>query len=568
MKHSLFRQITGTLLLFVLLLETIVLCAEALTPGTESAAQSGAVGDVIDGIITDVTGNDGIYDVPPESVAVLCGGEQAEKIAVPVGGQVALSARFFPDETSENHRKLVWNAADPEIAEVRNGILYANGVGQTTLTLSLESDPAVSVSVPVTVGEIYAEEFSLAFEGGETSIALPEGMTAALVPVFSPYDVTADAVEFSSSDESVATVDRGGIVRAVSAGEAIVTAAYRSLTPRGEAYAELFAEASVRVVPNASPIVPPETLGVDFHDFSLENGVCVGYTGMEGRFSASIAPENCSDRLLVWESSDEDVLEIGQDGSYRLKGKGVATLTVYSAFAPEVAVSSTVEVRNRSLDFTADVDGAILSPAGENAMSVPAGSSVRIAISSPLRDLYIKYETSDPACADISDEGTLLTYRASEEVVLTVTVADNAGFRGEGGDLCSFITVRLTVTRQQFSDKMENWGLFVRKIFGHFGAFTVLGMLAGSVACCFDKKSGKRRLLVLAALILFGFAFAGLTEILQLPLFTVGRGAAFSDVLIDFSGYLPGMLAVYGVYLIAVSITERVKSRRKRARNE
>ncbi len=568
MKHSIYRTIAGTLLLFVLLLEAIMLCGEALMPGQESAAQSGAVGDIVDDFMTDFTGEDGIRDVPPEEVLIL-GGEEEGGIRIPIGAELPAKVRILPEETSENHRKLSWASADPDIVSVRNGTLCANALGVTTVTVALANDPDITASATVTVEEIYAEEFSLAFADGESSATLPEGRTAMLLPRFSPCDVTAEQVQFSSSDDAVATVDEDGVVRAKGTGDATITAIYQSLTPRGKQFATLRAEAAVRVIPSTGPVVPPAQLSVGFDEFLQENDRYIGFAGTEGTFRTVIGPDNCTDRLLVWESSDESVLEVEQDGSYRLNGKGTATLSVYSALAPDVALSASVEVRNRSLGLALSFGGTDFSnnEEGDYLVSAKPGMSIPLSIRSDVPDLFVKYATSDAQCAEISDEGTLLTYHTGEELVLTVTVADNVEFSGEDGDLCETMTIRLTVLRRQFSDGIHNFGLLIRKIFGHFSAFLILGMLAGSVAACFDPKKAKWRILSLFLVVLFGFAFAGLTEILQLPLFTAGRGAAFRDVLIDFSGYLPGAITVYGGYLIVSWIVGRVRARKtKRTR--
>ncbi|MBP5177537.1 MAG: hypothetical protein ILP02_03015, partial [Clostridia bacterium] len=55
-----------------------------------------------------------------------------------------------------------------------------------------------------------------------------------------------------------------------------------------------------------------------------------------------------------------------------------------------------------------------------------------------------------------------------------------------------------------------------------------------------------------------GFAVAGISELLQLPIFTDSRGAAFTDVLIDFSGYaLGGALTIAALMVIHLIISRR-----------
>ncbi len=121
---------------------------------------------------------------------------------------------------------------------------------------------------------------------------------------------------------------------------------------------------------------------------------------------------------------------------------------------------------------------------------------------------------------------------------------------------------------QPLSARVGNWNLLIRKLFGHFGAFFLLGCLAGLTCALFDRGSKKQRILTLTLLAAYGFLFAGLTELLQLDLFTSGRGCSFRDVLIDFSGYLPAFLLTYGGYLIVCILKERAKNKRQGGNHE
>ena len=94
----------------------------------------------------------------------------------------------------------------------------------------------------------------------------------------------------------------------------------------------------------------------------------------------------------------------------------------------------------------------------------------------------------------------------------------------------------------------------MRKLFGHFGAFLFLGVLATVTFILFRKPGIRSLLATIGGVAVFGFAFACLTELLQTDLFTTGRGASFDDVITDCRGFFSSALAVLAVWLIVLGV--------------
>ena len=90
---------------------------------------------------------------------------------------------------------------------------------------------------------------------------------------------------------------------------------------------------------------------------------------------------------------------------------------------------------------------------------------------------------------------------------------------------------------------------FVRKI-AHFVEFATLGAQIEAYL------AGRQTRIAILCLAGFGLAVASLDETLQL--FT-GRGAALTDVLLDFSGYLFGALAIFAICLLWRAIMKKGK---------
>ena len=118
-------------------------------------------------------------------------------------------------------------------------------------------------------------------------------------------------VEWTSSDESVATVDATGMVVAVSAGEADITA---SVTD-----SEMSAVCKVTVKVAAKDITVPDNLDVKLND---ENETTV---------EATVSPADATDVKVSYASTDEAVATVDKDGRVQVLQPGecdiVTTLT-------------------------------------------------------------------------------------------------------------------------------------------------------------------------------------------------------------------------------------------------
>ncbi len=104
----------------------------------------------------------------------------------------------------------------------------------------------------------------------------------------------------------------------------------------------------------------------------------------------------------------------------------------------------------------------------------------------------------------------------------------------------------------------DSFATFIRKAFGHFGLFVISGLLSPLALYLVINpfKWSKHFLNVIIGLV-FGLIIAATTEIIQLSV--PGRSGEFTDVMIDFSGYILGALIV-GLILFLV-----IKKMRKKA---
>ena len=104
----------------------------------------------------------------------------------------------------------------------------------------------------------------------------------------------------------------------------------------------------------------------------------------------------------------------------------------------------------------------------------------------------------------------------------------------------------------------DSFASFIRKAFGHFGLFVISGLLSSLAFYLWLKPlSWSKHYLIATIGVTFGLSIGILTEVIQLNV--PGRSGEFTDVLIDFSGYLLGALIISFILFI-IFINKNKKS--------
>lgn len=150
-----------------------------------------------------------------------------------------------------------------------------------------------------TVKAVPATEVTL----DKTTLSLHPTENATLTATVKPENTT-DAVVWASSNEAVATV-KDGVVTAKSEGTATITASCGSVK----------AECVVTV---EKPVL---ATGV-----TLDKTALTLYEGDAAKLTATVSPENTTDKTIVWSSSDNTVATV-KDGAVTAVKAGTATIT-------------------------------------------------------------------------------------------------------------------------------------------------------------------------------------------------------------------------------------------------
>ena len=165
---------------------------------------------------------------PTASAAVTATGEimtdfyvKADRSSVTVGDTVNVKAIIKPDEFSD--KRVTWESSDETIATVdENGLVTTRAIGTVRITGKSEANPDMTDFDIITVNPIQVSKITIT--GYAKEYMLPNE-TVKLDATVEPDNAADKSVIWTSSDETIATVDQNGNVNALKQGEVTIRVA-------------------------------------------------------------------------------------------------------------------------------------------------------------------------------------------------------------------------------------------------------------------------------------------------------------------------------------------------------
>ena len=260
----------------------------------------------------------------------------------------------FEAESSNERVAVVDSAANGSIT------IRAVAAGDARITVESKDNPDVYVrcdvhvtaqNVPVTGVTLNKSELILDTRTGSRS--------EKLIATVSPANATNQDVTWRSRDPGVATVDADGTVTAVSEGSTTITV---TTVDGGRT-----AQCRVRVGTTVSVTgirLSKETLTLN--------------TGDTETLTATIEPDNATDKTIEWRSSNSSVAKVDSTGMVTAVSEGEARITAMTS-SPGVSAQCEVSVKRaplKSLEITKN-DGSLI---GEKGVTLTPGGSVTLAV--------------------------------------------------------------------------------------------------------------------------------------------------------------------------------------------
>lgn len=237
------------------------------------------------------------------------------------GETATLTATVKPDNAT--NKTVTWSSSNASIATVdQNGKVTAVAEGTATITAKA-GEKTATCTVAVKKNVVAVESITL----DKSSLELTEGETATLVATVKPDNATNKTVTWSSSNASVASVDANGTVTAVAEGSATISAKAGDKT----------AICTVTVKKN---VVAVESITLDKSSLELTEGETATLT-------ASVKPDNATNKTVTWSSSNQSVATVDQNGTVTAVAEGNTTIT---AKAGDKSATCTVTVKKNGMN--------------------------------------------------------------------------------------------------------------------------------------------------------------------------------------------------------------------------
>lgn len=264
-------------------------------------------------------------------------------IVLEKGETQQLNIEYGTDDKAEQEKiaeaasklNLTWTSSDETVATVdETGLVTAVGAGEADVTVSV-ADANISSTTHIKVvilptGVEVPETLSLELNG-EATKALGAKMT--------PEDATDVKLAYVSSDESVATVDESGNVTAVGVGECTITTTIVADTTATAEDAGVDSE--MLVVPENAKAETKVTVGKAIESITLDSNEGVLTVGNTHTIKATVFPEDATDKVVTWKSSDESIATVDAEGNVTAKDTGNVTIMAVNS---DGDVSSTYEL--------------------------------------------------------------------------------------------------------------------------------------------------------------------------------------------------------------------------------
>ena len=303
-----------------------------------------------------------------------------------------LTATVLPATTTV--KVIEWSTSDAKVATIdANGKVTAVAVGTATITATCGS---VSATCAVTVEATPAESVEI----NVSTSTLRAGESTKLVVTVKPSTTTNPSVTFSSSDNSVATVDAEGNVTAVGVGEAIITVTC------GDVSSTII----IKVVDTIADSITLDKTAITLKATETET------------LSATVLPESTTDKTVTWSTSDAKVATVDANGKVTAVAVGTTTIT---ATCGSVSATCAVTVEATPAE---EIKVEISQP------SVTVGETITLKVEiypATTTDKNLTFSSSNPDVAVVDEDGNVTAVGVGEAIITIV---------------CGDVTTTITIT--------------------------------------------------------------------------------------------------------------------------
>lgn len=290
-------------------------------------------------------------------------------------GTIQLTAFIQPSYAY--NKEVTWQSSNEKAATVsEEGVVTIQGAGEAVITCTSVSNPAAWDQCSITIRQAVD---SIALNRQELNL-LSDAEDVQLTADVQPATAENPDVVWESSDPSVVIVSDSGLVSIAGCGEAVITCT---------------AVSNPDATDSCYVTVKQAVLSVNLDETEI-----VSYKDEEApRLTANVQPVYAQEQAVVWESSNEKVVTVSEDGELTFTGIGEAVVTVTSVSNPAASARCTVLVKQPMTGITLNQSQVSLYADDEGLQLTNA------ILPANTEDTEIIWESSNINAAIVSDNG-------------------------------------------------------------------------------------------------------------------------------------------------------------------
>lgn len=271
------------------------------------------------------------------------------EISIYVGDSRQLTAVVAPDNAT--YKDVTWSSDDENIAIVdEEGNVTAVKEGKAVITVTTVDG---NFTATCTVNAIPVDAESIVLDKDSETVEL--GSTVQLEATVNPSNTTYKDITWTTMDDAIASVDENGVVTAKGVGTTVITAT---------AVSGVTAECTITVK------ITPAKVALNKTEVELLEGKTT-------TLSATVTPDNATDKTVKWTSDNTAVATVDENGNITAVKAGTATITVTTndgnvSATCKVTVKKEVAVTTGNEPTTTTKAGAVNAPSRAKIVKVTA----------------------------------------------------------------------------------------------------------------------------------------------------------------------------------------------------
>ena len=297
-----------------------------------------------------------------------------------------LVATVSPENAT--NKNISWTSSDEDVAKVADGVVCITATAKygdvaTIIVTTEDGGKVASCTINILQKVIDVENISL----NKSSLSLLKGEEETLNYTINPDNATNKDVEWSTSDEDVATVSSSGIVMAKANGTATITVTSEDGNKSDECLVTV--------------TTPVESVSLDLEDLAI-------FRGETKKLTATVSPEDASNQAVDWSSSDNDIVSVDSEGNVTAKADGEATITATTEDGAKTATCDVV--------VTTRVESVIISPSEDLDLNI-ADTKQLTATVTPEGAAEVVWSSDNEEVATVTESGLVVARKVGTAII-------------------------------------------------------------------------------------------------------------------------------------------------------